>query len=389
MTLTGPLLLVALVSLTVAVLVATVWGWRRLARPGPWTVAGRVAVVVTGNLLVVAVSAVALNDYFLFFTDWADLFGAGSTVSYTAHAGGTAADLFHHRVGGGGPVLQGGGLHSAAAVHLPPLPAGAGPGDRQLNYVVTGRRSGLHGWVVVILPRTYFDAASAHRSYPVIEAFGGYPGSNVGLARNLDLQGGLDNAARAGRVSDAIVVIPTTEFPAGVDTECVNGPAGTPQVETWAAVDVPAWVRSHFRVDRSRTSWSTLGVSEGGYCSAMVAMRHPGQFAAAVVMGGYFRPEWGNWTPFAPHDPAGAAYDLIRLAGAAPPPVAMWVETSRRDRVSYPSTAAMLRSVRAPTVMESTVVAAGGHRWSQWLPFVAPALEWLGRTVPGFAPTGG
>lgn len=388
MSLTGPLLLITLVAAAVGVLAATVVFWRRLAGPGPWPVLGRLGAVVLGNVLVVAVAAVALNDAFLFFTDWADLFGTGTTISYAAHAGGSASALFGNPGPAPGAALQGGGVRAAGIPHLPPLPAGAGPNDRQLNYIVSGTRSGLHGWVVVILPRTYFDPAAAQRTYPVIEAFPGYPGSNVGLARSLDLQASLDAAATGGRMSDAIVVIPTTEFPAGTDTECVNGPAGSPQVETWAAVDVPAWVRSHFRVDPRRTSWSTFGVSEGGYCAAMVTMRHPGQFAAAVVMGGYFRPEWGNWVPYLPNDPAAAGYDLVHLASTAAPRVALWIETSRRDRVSYPSTSAMLHAVHAPTVMDSVVAANGGHRWSQWQPFLAPAFGWLGRTVPGFAPFG-
>jgi hypothetical protein len=51
----------------------------------------------------------------------------------------------------------------------------------------------------------------------------------------------------------------------------------------------------------------------------MAAMLHPSQFGGAIVMGGYFRPDFGpKYEPFAPGSAADHRYDLVDLARKAP-----------------------------------------------------------------------
>jgi pimeloyl-ACP methyl ester carboxylesterase len=183
-----------------------------------------------------------------------------------------------------------------------------------------------------------------------------------------------------------VVVSPSTEIPPGTDTECVDGGPGAPQVERFLTVDVPTWVRQHFAVVARRTSWATLGLSAGGWCAAMAALRHPAQYGAAVVMGGYFAPDFSaRYRPLTAS--AAARYDLVRLEQRRRPPVALWLETSRNDRLSYPSSAAFLRAVAPPTAVDATVLLDGGHRLSLWRPMVGSALDWVGARIPGFRPS--
>ena len=104
-------------------------------------------------------------------------------------------------------------------------------------------------------------------------------------------------------------------------------------------------------------------------------------------MGGYFRPDFSpTYLPYPASSPLTARYDLIRLSRRAPPPVALWVETSHTDAVSYGSSAALLRGVRAPMAVDATVLQHAGHRVSLWQGLLPGSLRWLGAQVSGFAP---
>ena len=184
----------------------------------------------------------------------------------------------------------------------------------------------------------------------------------------------------------ALIVSPQVEFPPGVDTECVNGGPGTAQVETWLAQDVPNWVTHTFRVDTDRSSWATIGLSAGGWCAAMATMLHPAQYSAAIVMGGYFRPEFTGTPPFPRHSVSASRYNLVGLAKREPPAVALWVETSHTDPVSYGSTAALLKAARPPVAVTAVVLQHAGHRISVWQGLLPGSLTWLGANVPGFSP---
>ena len=374
MSLTGRALVVLVVLLAVAVLAGAVLLWPRLAPARPLAVLARAGTLAATNLAVLLVVAVVLNDQFGFFADWTDLGGAvGGTAVRTATGGGATSALF--------PTTA---LPAAPARTLPPLPPGQGPGGRLLSYSVTGTRSGVTGQVLVDLPAGY--RADPHRAWPVIEAFSGYPGSPGQWIGAMHLPEYLDAAVAARTVGPAIVVSPEIEVPPGADSECVDAGPGR-QVETWVARDVPDWVAHHFRTIPDRRAWATIGLSAGGWCSAMATMLHPQQYGGAVVMGGYWRPAFTGTPLLAPGSPQADRYDLVALARTAPPPVALWVETSHADHVSYRTSQVMLAAARAPLSLSAVVLTHAGHRLSVWRDLTPRALAWLGRTLPGFAPT--
>jgi len=371
-----PVLLAVLVAVAGGGLVA---GWPRLSAPGWGHVAGRAGSLLGLNVLVLLLVGALMNAEFLFFASWTDLATSltGQPAGVPSDGGGRAADAATTRVHG---------VAAVAATRLPPLPPNA-TRDRWLTYQVHGDASGLSGRVVVELPPGYTDPRQARVRYPVLETFAGYPGEPEQWVGAMNLGHELSDAVAARRLRPALVVSPQTEFPAGVDTECVDGTPGRPQVETWLAHDVPAWVARTFRVGTDRGSWTTIGLSAGGWCAAMVAMRHPAQFAAAIVMGGYFRPEFGPlYQPLRPGSRQAEAYDLVALARRAPPPVALWLQTSHADRTSYGSSAALLGAARPPLAVRATVLKNAGHRLAVWRDLLGTALTWLGADVPGFTP---
>jgi pimeloyl-ACP methyl ester carboxylesterase len=181
----------------------------------------------------------------------------------------------------------------------------------------------------------------------------------------------------------SIVVVPRIDTPATIDTECVNGGSGQPQTDTWLSHDVPAWTAQHFRVQLTRTAWAAIGYSYGAWCAASITMRHPDVFGAAIVMLGYFRPDFSRG-----YDPLTSStlrgYDLVNLARTAPPPIAMWILTSREDSLSYPTTSTFLSVARPPLDVSGMVLATGGHRNAVFEPYIPTAMHWLGQTLSGF-----
>ena len=378
MSLTGAFFGWVLVLLTLGGFVAAVWFWPRLGAPRVGPVAARAGVLVGVNLLVLLTAAVQLNDQFLFFADWSDLHGAltGTIATTGLHGGGSA----QHAAG----VAVPGPAAGAGSDVLAPLPPGSRVQDGVTSYKVTGPLSGITADVLVTVPVGYRPADAATR-YPVLETFSGYPGSPAQWVKTMHLQSVVAQQVAAHRLGPILAVSPQLQIPAGNDTECVNGPGNDPQVETWLTRDVPDWVAAHFRVSAGRGSWATIGLSAGGWCAAMAAMLHPAQYGGAIVMAGYFHPDFGaTYDPFPPHSDAARRYDLVALVKRSPPPLALWVQTSHADPLSYASSAAVLKAARSPLSVSTVVLQNAGHRMSIWQNLLPTALAWLGSSLPGF-----
>jgi pimeloyl-ACP methyl ester carboxylesterase len=322
------------------------------------------------NVVVLMLAGVLLNDQYLFYVSWSDLLGS-ETGSFHVVARGNDREGARIRLD---PVL------TTTRGNLPPLP---NPGSQEQIYHVTGARTGLSGEVAVWLPKGY-DPAS-ERTYPVIESLAGYPGSALSSFHGFDLRGTYQRLIDEHVIRPPIIVMPQINTPNSLDTECVNAPEGAgPQTETWLASDVPQWVAAHFRIDAHRTSWAVQGFSYGGWCSAMLAMHHPDVFGGAMVLMGYFTPEFTNYVPFGPHSVAAEDYDLPLMALEHPPAVSMWVMVSKTDRTSYPYVTEFLRKVHPPMDVTAQVQATGGHRVQAIPPVERDMLRWLARTLPGF-----
>ncbi len=269
------------------------------------------------------------------------------------------------------------------------LVASPGPNGQYQQYTVGGPASGVTGSVTVWFPAAYTDPAEERRLFPVLEAFHGIPGTPSQWAHGLHLGDTVAASAAAGRIADPILVLPNIA-PNAIDTECVDGSGQEPHMETWLAKDVPDWITTHLRVQRGRGSWATLGLSAGAYCAAMVTMLHPDRFSAAISLGGYYQPSFDrSFVPFAPDSAAAARYDLVRLARTNPPPVALWLQTSQADPVSYGTTEELLQAARAPISITADVLQNAGHRLAAvcWAPLVPQTLRWLGSSIPGFRPS--
>lgn len=332
----------------------------------------RVATLVGTSLATLVFVFTLLNNQNGWYASWADLLGnAGAQDAPAQTAGGKAGDLF----------TKAASHNAGAPLTRPALPQ---PGERVQRYTMTGATSGLTGTVIVILPVGYEDPANANRTYPVILANHGSPGIPDVYATGFNLIRQTDDALAAKKLGPVIVVSPQLEYPRGTDTECTNGAPGKPQVETFVAQDVPQWAIAQLRVAEDRASWATFGFSSGGYCAAMEAMLHPDRFGGAIVLGGYFQPQFAGSVPYG--SAAGKRYDLEALAAASPPAVALWVQTGSQDGTSWFSTNRLFAAAKAPLAITQVVNKGAGHRMDVWVGYAPTALAWLGSTVPGFKP---
>jgi enterochelin esterase-like enzyme len=388
MSLTGTPFLTVLCAAAVGAFLLVVLRWRVAAGNRPSDLLRRVAMLVTVNVLVLLAIGGLANRTFQFFSSWADLSGSLATTTPTATVphGSLSRTV--------GRVAQAEGRQLPFPKPAAPLPRrlqpppGVGDGSGLLLTTrVRGTTTHLTAPVSVWLPPDYAaEVASGHR-LPVIEAFSGYPGSTLQWFRTMALPSVYEERVAAHRLRDAVVVAPSVEIPPGTDTECVDSDRGGPPVERFVTVDVPTWIRQHFAVVPQRTSWATLGLSAGGWCAAMAALRHPAQYGVAIVMGGYFAPDFSQgYRPLLRGSAMARGYDLVRRERTARPPVAVWLVTSRTDKLSYPSSSRFLRAAVPPTSVHAIVLADGGHRLSIWRPLVGSALDWLGARIPGFRP---
>lgn len=76
------------------------------------------------------------------------------------------------------------------------------------------------------------------------------------------------------------------------DTECVNSPRGN--VEAYLTVDVPSYIKSHYEVSSNPSQWAIGGLSMGGMCAVMLALRHPDVYRYFLDFGGEDGPEVGS-----------------------------------------------------------------------------------------------
>ncbi|HUD05758.1 MAG TPA: alpha/beta hydrolase-fold protein [Candidatus Saccharimonadales bacterium] len=126
---------------------------------------------------------------------------------------------------------------------------------------------------------------------PVIVLTAGYPGI-PGNWLGSGLQATMDEFAKLHDGIAPIVFMVDNTGSLTNDTECVNSPRGN--VETYLTVDVPNYIKSHFNVATDPSHWAIGGLSLGGMCAVMLALRHPDVYHYFLDFGGEIGPEIGS-----------------------------------------------------------------------------------------------
>lgn len=253
---------------------------------------------------------------------------------------------------------------------------------RLLRRVIPGRTSGFAARkALVYLPPA---AQRTGARLPVLLLLHGEPGSPSDWLRKSTVLATLSAFAKRRAGAAPIVVMPDINGGLHADTECVSTAHGN--VEQYLAQDVPDYVRAHFPAAPQPARWAVGGVSEGGMCSLLLALRYPQRFPTFVDLSGLARPTLGptddpprtvaglfhgSWAAYRQHDP------LWLLHRRRYPALAGWLsagaaDTRTRDALQRVAAAARRAGIRIQQQTEP-----GGHGWGAWDQAFRQCLPWL------------
>jgi len=269
--------------------------------------------------------------------------------------------------------------------------------DAQVGYLfqttVTGARSHLVRDVYVYLPPQYFQKAYAHYRFPVIELLHGSPGNPEAWVDVLGVIPTFLNLLEPHPGDAAVLVMPDTDGGQQYALQCLNDPGGI-QDMTFVAQDVPNYIARLIRVQPPGLAWGLSGYSEGGFCTANIALQEPARYGAAGVMSGYFAPILSQ-VPTG-NKPGGKPY-LVNVFGGNPAlqiintpeeyvtkmPIndqlpAFWLAAGAQDRGDISDAAAFRQLLQTRLAnVPFVIIPGGGHEGSVWRAALGPMLNWM------------
>jgi len=215
----------------------------------------------------------AVNKFYDYYQTWggavSDLTGGGNTIPKYAVAGAGSNKQFDKDIGR---------VTSSAE-------------EAEVGYLFQTTVTGSHITrdVYVYLPPQYFQKAYAHYRFPVIELLHGSPGDPEAWVAVMGVIPTFLNLLEAHPTDAAVLVMPDTDGGLQYGLQCLNNPGGI-QDMTFIAKDVPYYIARLVRVQPPGREWGLAGYSEGGYCTANIALQDPNGYGAAGIMSGYFAP---------------------------------------------------------------------------------------------------
>jgi enterochelin esterase-like enzyme len=279
---------------------------------------GLPAAVTLGALVAVAIGASVFGDMINYSPDADMRLGAPQAIPL---AGGRAGGGAGAGVVGGGPAGTGssdtaslGGSTNAWTSPARPwtawIPSGSGRVDH-LTFPAPwtgGRSQTADVWVYV--PPGY-DAGT--RRYPVLYQA---PWTLGTWQHGVQIVPTLDRLITSGRVPAQIVVFVGQGGGPYIWSECADSYDGREHFESYIVSTVVPAIDRRYRTFPEAAARSVMGFSDGGFCAAMLTLRHPDVFASSISFSGYFqaglrsnqttnawRPFGGNATLIADHSP--------------------------------------------------------------------------------------
>jgi S-formylglutathione hydrolase FrmB len=230
----------------------------------------------------------------------------------------------------------------------------------------------------VYLPPYWFG--DPQPAVPVLMLIGGEPGdaSNWTAGAMADDTADAFAAQHGGKAP--ILVMPDANGSFTADTECVDS-TELGNAETYLVQDVPIFMRRTFAAASS--PMAVGGLSEGGMCSLMLALRHPREFTTFADFSGLAGPELdppqsalqdlfgGNQAAFDAHDPTKI------LQQQKFPGMAGWFEVGQQDAQPLAATEGLVPEARAAGITTCVLIRPGQHDFQFWTQALVNALPWL------------
>jgi enterochelin esterase-like enzyme len=138
--------------------------------------------------------------------------------------------------------------------------------------------------VAVYFPPGY-DTSGSKRYPTVYEAPFTFGLWNDGM----DVEPVLDDLITTGRIPPSLFVFISSGAGPYADPECANTFDGREKMDDFMGVTVPAYIDAHYRTIARPAARAIMGMSEGGYCAAILILHHPDVFGSAISFSGYYR----------------------------------------------------------------------------------------------------
>ncbi len=319
----------------------------------------------------------AVNKFYDYYQTWggmiSDLTGGGNTIPKYTAAGAGSNKQFDKDIGK---------VTSAAE-------------EAEVGYLFQTAITASHITrdVYVYLPPQYFQRAYAHYRFPAIELLHGSPGDPEAWVAVMGVIPTFLNLLEAHPTDAAVLVMPDTDGGLQYGLQCLNNPGGI-QDMTFVDKDVPDYIARLVRVQPPGRAWGLAGYSEGGYCTANIALQDPNAYGEVGVMSGYFAPipsqvpehnePGGNpitVNVFAGH-PALLAKNTpqkyIRQLPISAVLPNFWLAAGAAARQDV-NAAILFRGLlltRVPDV-PLMIIPGGGHQASVWRAALGPMLTWM------------
>ncbi|MGX7678832.1 alpha/beta hydrolase [Jatrophihabitans sp. DSM 45814] len=299
-------------------------GWRSFA-------VGRRTLSAASLVLTVTMAVMLVNAQYQYYPTVASAFGGGAhrvsgaqleeaaAAQDAANREASREELEQARIklAGGNPAVA---LHGTTLqVPIPGVVSGFNPRD-----------------AYVWLPPAWFTQPL--RKLPVVELIAGVPGTPADWTRAGFANQTASEFAQAHNGVAPILVMPDANGSDNADTECVDSSRGN--ADTYLSVDVPAYVRSTFDAKTGPDSLAIGGLSAGGMCATMLALRHPAIYSTFADYAGLTSPTVGETVDpqdtinqlFNGSSAAYAAHDPLQLlASKSYPGMAGWFEVGTED----------------------------------------------------------
>jgi len=131
----------------------------------------------------------------------------------------------------------------------------------------------------------------------------------------------LDNLIDGGAIPPEIVVFVAEHGGPYADSECANSVDGREWFERNLVDTIVPTIDARYRTVADAAARSVMGYSQGGFCAAMLTLRHPNVFGTSISFSGYFQAGIRSgqtpnaWIPFHANPTAEASVSPLTTAG--------------------------------------------------------------------------
>ena len=204
-----------------------------------------------------------------------------------------------------------------------------------------------------------------------------------------DLTGALNTLIDSGALPPTIVVSIDAGRGPYLDSECANSYDGREWYDRFVAQTVVPWVDSHYRTIAAPAGRAIMGMSQGGYCAAILALHHPDVFGTSISFSGYFHAGVAGPTsalPFGGNQQALNAGSPDVVAGQLAPPIRAslyFIVIAQASQALYgPQADEFIRLLTVDGYPHLAIAAAEPHGWVQVRQELTPVLAaWAARLV--------